>query len=367
MSFRAYKYRPIASFMRCLPIVLLSCTLFAQEASQQAANLIISVQGKVTIKRSGWSSDAPVAFGMNLSWGDLLFLDEQARVKVVCANLALYEVNAVAKAGVPCSGAQPLLRRPNGSLINPTRLNDHAFPVVLSPRKTKLLSSHPVLRWTRIEGVTAYRVIVRGIGLEWTARTTFNEMIYPENAPALKPGVDYKLIVEAAGQSSSAEPGFGLGFSILDSDEKKEVLKEEKRILNLDVSHDAVDFLIAHLYSTHGLKAEAISRLETLSKAFKQAAVVRLLADLYLETGVARKAESLYLESLTLAKEQNDREGQMLAHLALAEIYEKALGNQSSAGEELKMVLALAKQLGDDKTIQQATSKLAELHVNNGL
>jgi Tfp pilus assembly protein PilF len=91
------------------------------------------------------------------------------------------------------------------------------------------------------------------------------------------------------------------------------------------------------------------------------AAVSRLLADLYLETGVARKAEAFYSNSLVLSKAESDEEGEMFAHLALARIYEQAMGNKKSATEHLEAALALATMMGDDVTTGQAKKKLAEL------
>lgn len=347
-----------------LLVILLSSSLFSQESSEQPAHLAVSVEGKVSIKRNGWSKYVPVVFGTSLSFGDLLQLEEHAKVKIVCSDLTLHEVES-ARAGVPCAASGSLLQRPDGSQINPTRAwtDDRSFPVVLSPRKTKLLSAHPLLRWTAVDGAAMYWVLVRGLGPDWAFRAgSVTETVYPDNAPSLKPGVDYKLIVETGGRSSSDEPGFGLGFSLLDEDARKTVFKEEKRIVNLGLSSEATEFLIAHLYSTHGLKAEAIDRLERLSAKFKAAAILRLLADLYLETGVVRRAETLYLEALARSTEENDADGEMLIHLTLANIYEKAIGNRNSAGEHLKKALALATQVGDDKTVKQTANHLAGLN-----
>jgi hypothetical protein len=341
---------------------LVSSALFSQESGQQPVNLVISVEGEAKIKRSGWSSSDSVVFGTNLFLGDLLLLNEHSKVKVVCSDLTLHELDTV-EAGVPCAQSQPLLQRPDGSLINPTRdwTNDRSFPTVLSPRKTKLLSAHPVLRWTPVDGATVYKVTVRGKGLDWTTQAnSITELVYPSRAPALRPGTDYKLIVET-GEHSSAEPGFGLGFSVLDSANRKAVLKIESQIMNLGLSQEATEFLIAHLYSTHGLKAEAIDRLEALSLNCKEASIIGLLADLYLEVGVTRKAETLYLRSLALSKERNDMEGQIHTQLALTNIYENAIGNKASARKHLEMALILARQVGDGKTVMQAKNKFADL------
>ena len=176
--------------------------------------------------------------------------------------------------------------------------SDGSFPVVLSPRKTKILSPNPVLRWTPVQGATAYAVIVRGAHLHWGLRVyAATEVTYPDAAPRLETGDEYKLIVEANNRTSSDEPGFGLGFSLLDAKEKKAVLMEEKQVADLGLPEGPTQFLVAHLYATHGLNAEAIERLENVAPKFKEAAVERFLGGLYLGVALSRQAEAHYLSS----------------------------------------------------------------------
>src|SRR6202022_1074344 len=117
----------------------------------QAVNLAVVIEGQVSVKRRGWTNYAPVVFAKSLPRGDPLPLDDSSHRKVVCSDLTLHDI-LPGIVGVPCEGTQPLLRRPDGSLINATRSwpSDGSFPMVLSPRKTRLLSPHPVLRWTPV-------------------------------------------------------------------------------------------------------------------------------------------------------------------------------------------------------------------------
>jgi len=337
----------------------------AENDSGQAVNLAVFIEGQVSVKRKGWTNYAAVVFGTSLRRGDLLRLDDSSRAKVVCSDLTLHDI-APGIVGVPCEGARPVLRRPDGSMINATRSwpSDGSFPVVLSPRKTKLLSPRPVLRWTPVKGTTNYQVVVRGINFYWSRVSSGTEITYPDRAPALVAGVDYKLVVETSGKnsrSSSDEPGLGLGFSMLSSKEGKTVLEEEGQIESLGLPEGPTQFLIANLYATHGLNAEAIQTLEGISSTFKVAAVARLLGDLYLNIGLPRQAETNYLNSLDLSKDGKDDEGQMLVHLALAHIYGPLLGNVKSASEHLNASLALANKLGDDYIIGEVGKRLTEL------
>jgi len=326
-------------------------------------NLALFINGQVSVKEKGWNKFAPVVFGTILHAGDLLRVDPASQVKVVCSDLTLHTIEA-GTTGIPCTGERGMLQASNGSLINPTRgwTNDGLSPVVLSPRKTKLLSSHPMLRWTPIRGASTYRVIVRGPKVYWTTQVaTKNETPYPDSAPLLESGVSYKLIVETSDGISSSEPSPELGFSILDSKAAQEVQSVQKRIEGLGLPEGPTQFLIAHLYAANGLNAESIQRLEVLSSKFKAAAVERLLADLYLRIGLPRQAEVSYLNSLDLAREEKDEVGQMIVHLALAHIYEQTLGNQKAAGEHLDATLAIANKIGDDLITKQANSLLAEI------
>jgi len=325
-------------------------------------NLVVFVEGQVDIKRKGWTNYVPVVFGTRLRQGDLVHLEAPSRAKVVCSDLTLHDISA-GTFGIPCVTAQPLLHGADGSLINATRSwpSDGSFPIVLSPRRTKLLSPHPLLRWTAVAGADGYSVVVRGPDFYWGSQVrSATEVAYPEGAPKLEAGVDYKLIVQTGGRSSADEPGLGLGFAVLGSKERKAVQEGQHKIQSLGLTDESTQFLIAHLYATHGLKAEAIQRLEALSQTFKADAVTQFLGALYIDLGLTRQAEMHYLNSLELSKSEKDEEGEMRVHLALASIYGEALGNQKLAIEHLDATLALAKKIGDDQTVSEAEEKLAE-------
>jgi tetratricopeptide (TPR) repeat protein len=220
-----------------------------------------------------------------------------------------------------------------------------------------------------VSGASQYIVAIRGDNFYWwsavnpstKSHEVATEMVYPETAPELAANVDYKLIVQTRGGSSSDEPGPGLGFSILASKDRKVVEKEQRKIEELRLPKGPTDFLIAYIYATHGLNAEGIQRLESIPPTFKAAAVARLLGDLYLNVGLTRQAEDSYLKSLNLSKDENDEEGEMLAHFNLAHIYAQVLGNRDSAREHFDAVLALAEKIGDHLTASQAATQLAEL------
>lgn len=269
----------------------------AQEVSSRSAigqHLIVGLQGQVGVKRNGWSSYVPAMFGASLDRGDLLRLEGSSQAKVVCAGLTVYDAPS-GISGVPCPLVPPVLKY-RGSPINATRsIGSVSFPIVVSPRSTKLLNPRPRLRWTPVDGATRYIVVVRGSGLTLEAAVrSATELAYPDGAPSLRAGGSYKLIVSANDLQSDEEGGLGLGFLVVAPDEGKVVRSEEARIRNLGLPAALTDFLVGYLYASHGLSAEAIEMLEALSKSFEEPVVARLIGDLYQTVGLARQAELWY-------------------------------------------------------------------------
>ena len=176
--------------------------------------IIVTVQGDASIKRAGWQNYAPAFFGAPLRKGDLLRLAASARAVVACADLKLTELPA-GVSGFPCeTGASQGALVYAGRLASPTRGEPSTgeYPVVVSPRKTKLLEPRPALRWTAVPGATAYRVSLQGT--DWsTAIDGATETAYPADAPALKPGTAYRLVVEAGNGHRLRNRASGWAFS----------------------------------------------------------------------------------------------------------------------------------------------------------
>ena len=320
--------------------------------------IIVTVRGDATIKRAGWQNYAPAFFGAPLRKGDLLRLAVSARAVVACADLKLSELPA-GVSGFPCkTGPEQSALVYAGRLAAPTRGEPGVgeYPVVVSPRKTRLLDPHPALRWTAVPGVTQYRVSLQGV--DWS--TTIDgstETVYPPDAPALVPGTVYRLIVEAGERSPTEEPGVGLGFELLGAGEVEAVRAAEAKIRALGLSDAATRLLTANLYAVHGLYAEAITLLDPLAGS-GEPAVPRLVGDLYLSIGLNRQAEESYLQALTLSQGVNDAEGQATAHATLGAIYE-SLGSGEEAVRHWQDAIAGYEQIGDQAKIAELRALLA--------
>jgi hypothetical protein len=281
-----------------------------------------------------------------------------ARAVVACADLKLSELPA-GVSGFPCkTGPEQSALVYAGRLAAPTRSEPGVgeYPVVVSPRKTRLLDPHPALRWTAVPGVTQYRVSLQGV--DWS--TTIDgstETVYPPDAPALVPGTVYRLIVEAGERSPTGEPSVGLGFELLGAGEVEAVRAAEAKIRALGLSDAATRLLTANLYAVHGLYAEAITLLDPLAGS-GEPAVPRLVGDLYLSIGLNRQAEESYLQALTLSQGVNDAEGQATAHATLGAIYE-SLGSGEEAVRHWQDAIAGYEQIGDQAKIAELRALLA--------
>ena len=330
----------------------------AAAAGAAQAGIIVTVQGDASVKRAGWQNYAPALFGASFQKGDLLRLATAARVVVACADLKLSELPA-GVSGFPCKpAASPDALVYAGRLASPTRGEQGVgeYPVVLSPRKTKLLGPRPTFRWTAVPGAASYRVSLQGT--DWSATVDgATEIAYPSGAPALKPGTAYRLVVEAGERSSAEEAGAGLGFTLLEAGEVEAVQAAEAKIRALGLPDAGTRLLVANLYANHSLYAEAIELLEPLANS-GEPAVSRLMGDLYLSTGLNGQAEESYLRALRLSEGASDVEGQAAAHAVLGNIYE-SLGSRDEAARHWQAAIANCEQLGDQAKTAQLRALLA--------
>lgn len=316
----------------------------------QSMHLVVAVQGPLSIKRVGWRSYAPARFGTVLRFGDLLQTETTAEVTIACADLTLVTMTGGPR-GLPCKQTEPPVLTYRGTQVNPARsVPGDAFPQVLTPRMTRLINPHPVVRWISLPGVITYTVSVRGSGLAWHAEVAGAAMTYPDSAPALVEGVTYKVTVSCGGRTSDEETSPGLGFALLGSSEAAVVRGEIAKVEALALPPAAQQFLIAHIYATHQLYAEATETMSMLATTMPEPSVARYLGDLYVAVQLPREAEVAYIRALQLADQTGDVEDQALAHKALSGVYE-AVGNRAAAISEVQQALRLYQRLGDDAAV----------------
>jgi hypothetical protein len=327
------------------------------------SHVVIGVQGQLSVKRTGrkWQAQAPARFGTEVELGDLLSLGQNSEAKVFCADSTIRRMKDNI-GGVPCAPPSP-----TSMVLGPARLSRLRgelecapdYPQIVAPRRTNILDEHPVLRWLPVDGTSQYRVKVSGDPQrELTPFVTSETKItYPNSFPRLIPGRTYTLMVSAVTVSgeqraSTAETGARLGFTLLAPKETERVRQAEEKIRALHNLHNLKDyqiaFLIARLYASTNLLAEAAQVLEDLAGTAQEPAIFRTLGKLYADVGLLCLARDRYQQVLNLSHKPSDPdlEGQALAQEALGQIY-AADGNNDEARKSLQLALDWYKQIGD--------------------
>lgn len=341
-------------------------------------HMVVAVQGDVRIHRADWNKhDAftTALVGMVVQHGDLLDFNGAGQVTIVCADLKLETIDK--DGGIACAKPESALSS-NGSRITPTRDPQNPPPLLLlAPRKTMLLDPRPTLRWQPADGVTTYQVAVtRGGETIWSSEVNGKTTItYPADAPPLEPGRFYEVVITAGELSSRAEGEEDLAFTLLAPEQAAAVREAEQRIRDLALDELATGLLIANLCARHSLYAEAIEQLEGLPEAVRTQSpvVARLLGDWYVATGLNALAVGSYQQALACSERLGDREGQALAHTALARIYavplqctqqpddqckQEAAERRTEARQQFADARALYDELGSTIMIEQIKSEI---------
>lgn len=290
---------------------------------------LVSIQGKLQLKRQNWSEYQPTAIGSVLCQGDLIQSTKGTRAIVQCtdSNQNLWIVPAGLTSGVK-SGCQPpdepvyTRTRP----IPPTREPlASGIPDIITPKQTWLLGNKPTLRWAAVPGTTVYVVRLSGPGVDWVREVNTTSIVYP-GKPPLRAGEGYLMVVNANNGATAKTI-----FSLLDEKRAALVRTSVERIARQNLNDEEKALAIAEVYVGQGLTTEAIELLETLgNKNTRTVAVYQMLGDLFVQARLLRQAESNYLKAVDLAATGNDLEGQAVAAARLGEVY-TALGNSDAA------------------------------------
>lgn len=300
----------------------------------------MGTEGKVELKRLAWSDYQPATFGARLQRGDLLL--PEGRTTVLCADLSLHQIQA--ETGVPCPVQEPVLWRGESIVVTP-RGADVLIPYVLHPRKTRVLTPTPWLRW-HDTGAASYTVMVRGGGQEWEQEgVAGGEMQYQTDAPPLKPGVDYLLVVmdEDSGRSSTEDPCKGLGFGVLSDEERAAVEARAAEIKALELDEPTRRFVLATYYAGQELRGEALVLLDELSDTLDTPAVHLWRGELLREMVLSDEAAMAYQVALERAEALGDKESQARAQAGLA----RTLTDEDKAKQHYEQAIDLYEALGD--------------------
>jgi hypothetical protein len=356
-------------------VLLMTFPLFAQESTaaggKECGCMFVDVKGNTSVKLRGATKSVPAKPRMLVHFGDLLFVGASPGASLVCDGEKGILVLTKGPQAVPCDvgPGKPILiggHTQNARLVDDTTLSGGSqsdIPIVLAPRATRLLNPHPTLRWQCIPNATEYKVTVRGQGLSWaaTAHST-SALKYPIDAPELKRGQPYKVVITAGGRSSEEDDQPGLGFTILSAEDEQLVRGAETEIDSLAVETPTKRLMSARLLANHGLIAEAMDTLEEPPQSCDVRLVpnpdttdpdaLQLLGLLYARIGLTRRAEGYLLAALQSSVQSGDSLGEAVSSDFLGQIY-VALGNKKNALDKLQQAERAYKAIGDDENVAE--------------
>jgi hypothetical protein len=354
---------------------LLLCAAHMNARAQVGGQHSISdVQGRVAVKRAGWDKFVPATVNMQVANGDLFQLTGKASAKVTCADTNVVLIQKPSER-LQCKTARPEFSF-KGNGTRPPRAGDIVtdVPILISPRKTKLLDPRPTLRWTPVTGAVVYIVkIMRGSDEVWSQEVKRGtELKYPASAPALAMGTTYKVEIVAGGHDSNEEGAVNTGFAVLSPNDARAVRAVEQRIRARNLSPVATAFLVANLYATWGvnpndardekwaLNAEAVELLEKATAAQPDAPSLLTLGHIYLTLGLTTLAEDRYRRALQLAEATDNVLGKARAHYAIAQVFTVRY-NSAEAKRWFLSARALFQSFGDAASVAKVDKELSEV------
>ncbi|MEG4577779.1 hypothetical protein QUA56_34720 [Microcoleus sp. N3A4] len=332
---------------------------------------ILNISGEVQLQRQDGRNIRPTA-GTPIYPGDKLQTAQNGQITIQCADLGIKLIKAGENQLNSCLLVSDTSQSEcNRNLIRcPDRgdgkiaWNSAPIPYIISPRRTKLLDSKPILRWNPVAGATSYKLSLRenGAKLNWEMTVSGTEAVYP-GEPALKPGVKYRLIVEAnTGVSSESAVGEGdIEFGLLD-EKQVEAVKDAVGAIDKQVPNEnAKKLAISSVYLNTNLIAEAREILEDLQQTgVETPPIYRTLGDLYLEKlQLVPQAEVYYSKVINTAK-PDDIEELTAARYGLGQVH-SAMRNNLEAMKYLRMAKDGYTTLGDLPMAQKVEKQLRDL------
>ena len=290
---------PLSKFpISILPILLFASTVGILSAAIAQDHQLIEVEGDVSFRRRFWLRFQQANVGVTLHLRDRLWIREGSAT-LQCANGSQLPVPV---------GPSSVVNHCGSGAVNPYGLrgspivdnldvlpggSDPQIPYIISPRRTWIFTTQPVLRWNPVPGATRYTAKILGPGVNWSTEVSTTQVTYP-GEPPLKPGETYLLLVETDNGRSSQETLVdfgeylrrdlailyeegnlaGLGFSLFPESYTLALQETVGRLANQELSEEAGALTLANVYTRYELFNSAIETLEVLVEAGNQTTAV---------------------------------------------------------------------------------------------
>jgi hypothetical protein len=265
-------------------------------SAQESLGLNLLVESDSVQLRRG-TEPVMVSAGTEVRRGDILFSQSGQPIKILCSDLSL----EVLEREGPCPCSEKIILDYKGYRVDTPMGVTQSIPYIVFPRHTKILDSSLVLRW-KDTGASSYTVKIQDeTGMTvWQSEDVSGNTIQLPAAIRLEKGKKYLLLVtdNDTGAYSGDDPVKGLGFSILDDNEKAEVLMYQRKIEKLDLQPDGKTFALAVYYATQGLSGEALQLLDILEPRQLTPAMWLWKANIYGENYLVNEAKQAYQQAL---------------------------------------------------------------------
>ncbi|MGC9528464.1 MAG: tetratricopeptide repeat protein [Limnospira sp.] len=239
---------------------------------------------------------------------------------------------------------------------------DPSIPYVTTPRRTFISNSQPIIRWNPVAGASRYTVQVLGDDVNWETEVSGTQVQYP-GTPALTPGVEYRVIVEADnGASSQLDVGAETAtFERLYPEDLEIVETDIAQIREQEFPEETEALSIADIYIREDLLAAAIDTLEPfVASGTETLEVYQVLGDIYRYVGLNLLAEERYERSIEIATAIEDIQGLADARSGLAEV--KAMLDQPEAAIKLlTQAQSGYETLNDTERIEELQKRIDDL------
>ncbi len=306
-----------------LPIMTLCLGLSTVFASE--THFLLNTSGGVQLKRNGWSNYTRVDFGARLRSDDLLRVKDTATV--LCANLMPKSMSS-GIASTPCSPGPGVLSFEGAQYVVRSENPHKKVPRNLYPRNTLVLDNRPSLRW-HDTGASSYTVAIMDGGTAvWTQEKVVGiELVYPSDAPALRPNIDYLLhITDNDTDLTSMEDLYrGTGFQVIGQSDATIMAATREKIMGLNsLNNYERQFALAAFYSSpahteSGFSplAEAWQILIHLIPHVDTPAVHLLLGDVLAAMKLPNEGQAAYQVAIARAEALDDSYSRAVAHAQL--------------------------------------------------
>jgi len=272
--------------------------------------VLMAASGDVSVERSG--QQIPGVFGMHLEDGDVVVTGSNGSAEIMFSAGHWIQVDTGSRMGIQGKrggGAQKPAAPSVQSVQEFAKLKDDrgtsSLALVrsggeteldlLTPCKTKVATAHPTFRWAGPEPAMDVTLTVYGeSAVHWSTDVMgASELTYPDDAPALEPGVAYTWAVESSDPLMipplRSRPEL---FEVLPAPDAAAVAAAVEASRAMEGASPRGRALVeASIYYRHGLLDDAIASTRQALEAQPDAQELRsILARLLSETGRTQEA-----------------------------------------------------------------------------